>query len=135
VLTDGVIIKKRFPGSKYFFIVNDPETPRNTAPDNMPEDRKKRTPELMFTIGKVTLEKLESIASKMRDDVATEADRHNNEILQEIVALATNRVSVAANESEVEGGGDAWTERTSSHFPHIRLHGGALEDDPLKMNI
>ncbi len=102
----------------------------------MPEDRKKRTHELLFTIGKVALEKLESISSKIKDDVATEADRHNNEILQEIVALASNRVSVAENESEVEGGGDAWTERTSrSHFPHIRLHGGALEDDPLKMNI
>ena len=91
---------------------------------------------MLAAIGKVTLEKLESIASKISDDVATEADRHNHEILKEIVALASNRVSVTENESAVEQGGEAWTERTSqSHFPHIRLHGGALEDDPLKMNI
>jgi hypothetical protein len=91
---------------------------------------------MLAAIGKVTLEKLESISSKIRDDVATEADRNNHGILTEIVALASNRVSVSENESSVEKGGDAWTERTSnSHFPHIRLHGGALEDDPLKMNI
>lgn len=91
---------------------------------------------MLMTIGKVTLEKLESIASKIRDNVATDADRHNHEILREIVALASNRVSVTENETEVEQGGAAWTERTSeSHYPHIRLHGGALEDDPLKMNI
>jgi hypothetical protein len=102
----------------------------------MPEDRNKRTPAMLAAIGKVTLEKLESISSKIRDDVATGADRHNHEILREIVALASNRVSVSENESDVQEGGDAWTERTSkSHFPHIRLHGGALEDDPLKMNI
>ena len=101
-----------------------------------PSDRKQRTPALLATIGKVTLEKLESIASKIRDDVATDADRHNHEILREIVALATNRVSVSENESASREGGDAWTERTSeSHYPHIRLHGGALEDDPLKMKI
>ena len=99
-------------------------------------DRKKKSPAMLAAIGKVTLEKLESIASKISDDVATEADRHNHEILAEIVALASNRVSVSENESSVEMGGDAWTERTSqSHFPHIRLHGGALEDDPLKMNL
>jgi hypothetical protein len=47
-----------------------------------------------------------------------------------------NRISVKQNESVVEQGGSAWTEQTSgSHYPHIRLHGGALEDDPLKMNI
>ncbi|MCE1273994.1 MAG: hypothetical protein LWW75_05640 [Chlorobiales bacterium] len=91
---------------------------------------------MLMTIGKVTLEKLESIASKIRDNVATDADRHNHEILREIVALASNRVSVTENEADVEQGGAAWTERTSeSHYPHIRLHGGALEDDPLKMNI
>ncbi|NTU59062.1 MAG: hypothetical protein HGB00_09155 [Chlorobiaceae bacterium] len=99
------------------------------------EDRKKRSPEALCTIGKVTLEKLESIASKIRDDVATEADRLNHEILREIVALASNRVSVDENESTVINGGNAWTERTASHYPHIRLHGGALEDDPLKMKI
>jgi hypothetical protein len=24
-----------------------------------------------------------------------------------------------------------WVERTQEHFPHIRLHGGALEDNPI----
>jgi hypothetical protein len=99
------------------------------------DDRNKRTPEALGTIGKVTLEKLESLASTIRDGIATEADRLNHEILCEIVALAMNRVSVKQNESAVETGGDAWTERTASHYPHIRLHGGALEDDPLKMRI
>jgi len=102
----------------------------------MLEDRKKSDPATLCAIGKVMLEKLESIASKISDDVATAADRHNHQILQEIVALASNRVSVSENEASVLQGGTAWTERTSdSHFPHIRLHGGALEDDPLKMNI
>ncbi|NTW51535.1 MAG: hypothetical protein HGB22_02960 [Chlorobiaceae bacterium] len=99
------------------------------------EDRKNRSPEAIYTIGKVTLEKLESIASKIKDDVATEADRLHHEILREIVALASNRVSVDENESDVIKGGSAWTEKTASHYPHIRLHGGALEDDPLKMEI
>lgn len=102
----------------------------------MLEDLKKSDPATLCAIGKVTLEKLESISSKISDNVATEADRHNREILREIVALASNRVSVSENEAAVQKGGDNWTERTSdSHFPHIRLHGGALEDDPLKMNI
>lgn len=101
-----------------------------------PDDRNKRSPDALLTIGKVTLEKLDSLASKIRDDVATASDRINHEILSEIVALAMNRVSVRQNESAVEKGGNAWTERTSaSHFPHIRLHGGALEDDPLKMTL
>ncbi|AOS84147.1 hypothetical protein BIU88_08405 [Chlorobaculum limnaeum] len=99
------------------------------------DDRNKRTPEALGTIGKVTLEKLESLASKIRDGIATEADSVNHEILREVVALAMNRVSVIQNESSVERGGEAWTERTESHYPHIRLHGGALEDDPLKMNL
>ncbi|HWQ26995.1 MAG TPA: hypothetical protein VN367_09495 [Chlorobaculum sp.] len=99
------------------------------------EDRKKRSPEAIYVIGKVTLEKLESLASKIRDDVATEADKVNHEILREIVALASNRVSVEENESSVTKGSNAWTEKTASHYPHIRLHGGALEDDPLKMKI
>ncbi|MBN1929943.1 MAG: hypothetical protein JW764_10430 [Chlorobiaceae bacterium] len=99
------------------------------------DDRNRKNPETLAAIGKVTLEKLESLSSKIRDDVATEADRLNHEILREIVALAMNRVSVQQNESDVEQGGDAWTERTASHYPHIRLHGGALEDDPLKMNL
>jgi len=99
------------------------------------DERNKRTPETLAAIGKVALEKLESLASKIRDEVATEADRLNHEILREVVALAMNRVSVTQNESVAERGGSAWTERTASHYPHIRLHGGALEDDPLKMNI
>ena len=95
-----------------------------------------KSQEALFTIGKVTLEKLESISSKISDNVATEADRNNHDILREIVSLSMNRISVKQNESVVEQGGSAWTERTSgSHYPHIHLHGGALEDDPLKMNI
>jgi len=43
-----------------------------------------------------------------------------------------NRLSVEENETGFEKGSDVWVERTSeSHFPHIRLHGGALEDDPI----
>ena len=100
------------------------------------EEQKQLSPARLLTIGKVALEKLESLASKIRDDVATEADRSNHEILLEIVALAANRVSADENESLAQKGGEAWTERTSeSHFPHIRLHGGALEDDPQKMNL
>jgi len=101
-----------------------------------PDDRNKQDSEMLDTIGKIALEKLDSLSSKIRDDVATEADKANHEILSEIVALASNRLSVEKNESIVEDGGEAWTERTSeTHYPHIRLHGGALEDDPLKMNL
>jgi hypothetical protein len=93
-------------------------------------------PALLCTIGKVTWEKLESISSKIRDDVATEADRQHYEILREIVALSSNRISVSENESMALKGKDVWVERTSaSHNPHIRLHGGAIEDDPLRMNL
>ncbi len=81
-------------------------------------------------IGKVTMEKLESIRSKMRDDTATSRDRENAVLLEEITALAGNRISSTANESEFRKGAELWVEKTSqSHFPHIRLHGGALEDD------
>jgi hypothetical protein len=101
-----------------------------------PEKQKNRDEAALRSIGKIALEKLESISSKIKDDVATEADRHNFDILREIIALASNRVSVEQNEALAGNGGDEWTERTSdSHYPHIRLHGGALEDDPLKMNI
>ncbi len=83
------------------------------------------------TIGKVTVEKLDSIQSKMRDDTATDEERQFATLLQEISALAKNRLSVAENESDFSKGEAVWVERTSaSHFPHIRLHGGALEDDP-----
>ncbi len=87
---------------------------------------------LYSTIGKVAMEKLESIRSKMQDDTATSEDRRLAVLLEEITALARNRVSVASNESEFSKGSDVWVERTEGHFPHIRLHGGALEDDPVR---
>ncbi|NMW21805.1 MAG: hypothetical protein HKK67_09280 [Chlorobiaceae bacterium] len=88
---------------------------------------------LCYTIGKVTMEKLASCMSKMQDDTATSEDRQLATLLQEITALAKNRLSVAANESEFSQGREVWVERTAqSHFPHIRLHGGALEDNPLQ---
>ncbi len=91
---------------------------------------------LYNTIGKITEEKYESILSKMSDNTATGKDRSGREILSEIIALAKNRLSVAENEKIAEKGGDVWVERTStSHFPHIRLHGGALEDDPPDHNF
>ena len=88
---------------------------------------------LYCTIGKVALEKLTSTLSKMQDDTATAEDGRLAALLQEIVALAKNRMSVAANETEFSKGNPVWVERTAqSHFPHIRLHGGTHEDD--KMN-
>ena len=88
---------------------------------------------LYYTIGKVTMEKLTSSLSKMQDDTATAEDLQFAALLQEIAALAKNRMSVAANETEFSKGIPVWVERTAqSHFPHIRLHGGALEDDPMK---
>ncbi len=94
------------------------------------------TEKLYRTIGKIAEEKYESICSKMSDDTATEQDRINASLLEEIIALAKNRLSVAANEAIAEKGGDVWVERTSeSHYPHIRLHGGALEDDPPMLNL
>lgn len=83
------------------------------------------------TIGKVAMEKLESILSKMLDNTATEEDRRFAILLQEITALAKNRISVASNETGFSKGSDVWVERTEGHFPHIRLHGGTLEDDPI----
>jgi hypothetical protein len=127
--------KKKISGPQIFFYRKAPPHLETRFVDMSTDDRNKRTPEALGTIGKVTLEKLESLASKIRDGIATEADMLNHEILREIVALAMNRVSVKQNESSVEQGGTAWTERTASHYPHIRLHGGALEDDPLKMRI
>ncbi|ARM31277.1 hypothetical protein [Prosthecochloris sp. HL-130-GSB] len=91
---------------------------------------------LYRTIGKVTEEKYESLRSKLGDDTATEQDRQHVELLEEIMALAKNRLSVAKNEQIAEKGGDVWVERTSeTHYPHIRLHGGALEDDPPMLNL
>jgi len=86
---------------------------------------------LCYTIGKVTLEKLASIHSKMQDDTATSEDHTLGTLLEEITALAKNRISVVMNETKFSKGGNVWVERTQGHFPHIRLHGGALEDDPL----
>jgi hypothetical protein len=82
------------------------------------------------TIGKITIEKLGSLQSKMQDDTATTHDRQFAHLLQEIVSLAKNRLSVTENENEFSKGGAVWVERTATHYPHIRLHGGALEDDP-----
>ena len=84
---------------------------------------------LYNTIGKVAVEKLASIHSKMKDDTATTDDRKLAVLLEEITALAKNRASVASNETEFSKGSDVWVERTQGHFPHIRLHGGALGDD------
>lgn len=85
------------------------------------------------TVGKITMKKLDSIESKMQDDTATAEDRLFVMLLQEIAALAKNRLSVDENENEFSKGKAVWVERTAaSHFPHIRLHGGALEDDPVR---
>ena len=86
---------------------------------------------LYATIGKIAVEKHDSICSKISDDIATEKDRCNGELLAEIIAMAKNRLTVLENEKLAAKGKDVWVERTStSHFPHIRLHGGALDDDP-----
>ncbi len=91
---------------------------------------------LYHTIGKIAVERYESICSKLSDNTATELDRSGEKILSEIIALAKNRLAVEENEKIAEKGGDVWVERTSkSHFPHIRLHGGALEDDPPEHNF
>ncbi|UZJ40806.1 hypothetical protein OO006_10635 [Prosthecochloris sp. SCSIO W1101] len=91
---------------------------------------------LYHTIGKIAEEKYESIRSKMSDNTATKLDRAGEKLLAEIIALAKNRLTVAENEKLAEKGKDVWVERTSaSHFPHIRLHGGALEDDPPEHNF
>ncbi|MEI6691202.1 MAG: hypothetical protein WCL43_00610 [Chlorobium sp.] len=88
---------------------------------------------LYCTIGKVATEKLASSISKMQDDTATSEDRQFAALLTELIALAKNRLSVAANESEFSNDRSVWVERTAeSHFPHIRLHGGAIEDEPIK---
>ena len=94
---------------------------------------KTRDQALCYTVGKIAMEKLASSMSKMQDDTATSEDRQLAALLLEITARAKNRLSVAANESEFSLGKGVWVERTAqSHFPHIRLHGGALEDDPVQ---
>lgn len=98
----------------------------------MPEEEKElEGADMLTVIGKIALEKLDSLNSKMTDDTATGEDRQHAAILQEVVALARNRMAVERNESEFSEGNEVWVERTESHFPHIRLHGGALEDDPI----
>jgi len=84
----------------------------------------------LTTIAEVLLEKYESLASKVRDETATESDKYNIEFAQEVIALAKNRVTTLRNEQAKEQGKEVWVERTSeSHNPHIRLHGGVREDD------
>ncbi|TCD46984.1 hypothetical protein [Chlorobium sp. N1] len=104
---------------------------------NMREGHHERRDErLQSLVGKVAMEKLESILSKIKDDTATSGDCEHAVILQEIYALASNRLSVEMNESGHEQGRKVWVERTSeSHYPHIRLHGGALEDDPIPIRL
>lgn len=88
--------------------------------------------QLLQVTAQVLFEKLQSLRSKIKDDVATSDDRVALTMLEEIAALARNRYSVTSNEALVKQGKHVWVERTSqSHFPHIRLHGGALEDDPI----
>ncbi len=87
----------------------------------------------LMTIAEVLLEKCESLTSKVRDETATEADKHSLAFAHEVIALAKNRVHVLQNEEARKEGKEIWVERTSeSHNPHIRLHGGVLEDDPPK---
>lgn len=84
----------------------------------------------LTTIAEVLLEKYESLSSKVRDETATEADKHNLKFAREVIALAKNRISTLHNEEARKRGEEIWVERTSeSHNPHIRLHGGVLEDD------
>ena len=88
--------------------------------------------QLLQITAQVLFEKLQSLRSKMQDDVATPDDRVAAAMLEEVVALARNRYCVAGNEAEFQQGKSVWVERTAAtHFPHIRLHGGALEDDPI----
>ena len=90
------------------------------------------TQALYNSIGKITLEKLTSIRSKMQDNTATAEDRLLAVLLQEIEALAKNRLSVTENETEFKKGKSVWVERTAqTHFPHIRLHGGTFEEHPI----
>jgi DNA replicative helicase MCM subunit Mcm2 (Cdc46/Mcm family) len=84
----------------------------------------------LTTIAEVLLEKHESLASKLRDETATDSDKHNFEFIQEVIALAKNRITTLRNEQAKREGKEIWVERTSeSHNPHIRLHGGVREDD------
>lgn len=131
MLKEHLNYKKKFSLSKLFLYH---AVRKKTIPgDSFTYDlMKSMDTELLCTIGKIAMEKLASLNSKMRDDTATAEDRQHAAILGEIAALASNRVSVTENEALRHKGGSVWVERTSeSHFPHIRLHGGAIEDDPI----
>ncbi|KER10470.1 MAG: hypothetical protein HY22_04470 [[Candidatus Thermochlorobacteriaceae] bacterium GBChlB] len=94
---------------------------------------KSRSSFLLETIGEVLLEKEASLSSKLRDQTATVADQMNLAFASEVIALAKNRISVWENELKRASDAAIWVERTSSsHNPHIRLHGGVREDDPPK---
>lgn len=95
----------------------------------MPNIHQLWTDDQLRTIGKVLIEKYESISSKAIDETATSSDLMNLEFVNEVIALAKNRLHVNHNEELAAQGKAVWTERTASHYPHIRLHGGALEDD------
>lgn len=87
------------------------------------------TDDQLKTIGKVLIEKFESLSSKASDETSTSSDLVNLEFATEVIALAKNRIHVDTNEELAAQGKHVWTERTADHYPHIRLHGGALEDD------
>lgn len=95
----------------------------------MPNIHQLWTDDLLRTIGKVLIEKYESLGSKAGDETATSSDAINLDFANEVIALAKNRLHVDTNEALAAEGKSVWTERTSGHYPHIRLHGGALEDD------
>jgi hypothetical protein len=84
------------------------------------------------TIGDLLLEQQFSLASKVRADIATSEDKANFRFAEEVIALARNRLSVFLRENEKDAGKAVWVERSLEQYPHIRLHGGALEDDPPK---
>jgi hypothetical protein len=85
----------------------------------------------LLIIGQVLVEKMDSLNSKIQDDTATSEDKINLAFSNEILALAKNRINVQKNEKLAEKDDGIWVEKTSdSHNPHIRLHGGVLEDDP-----
>jgi hypothetical protein len=77
----------------------------------------------------VLLEKKESFLSKLRDETATEADKCNLAFVEEVLALAGNRLAADRNAASQSSNPDVWVERADAHYPHIRLHGGAREDD------
>lgn len=84
---------------------------------------------VLQAVGNVLTEKLQSLRSKRRDDIATGGDLINLAFAEEVMALALNRISSLDNAAAQENGEVRWAERTESHNPHIRLHGGALEDN------